>query len=96
MVNDEHLTAQTLKQVSDIYGAQSVIPLYGLVTADRGDDFAYFQKEVPGVYYFLGGANYETGVISMPHAPEFAVDEESIRFGVNYFSSILIERMKAK
>ncbi|WP_029035109.1 M20 metallopeptidase family protein [Salinimicrobium terrae] len=93
VVNDEELTNGSMNSISEIYGKNSVIPLYGVVTADRGDDFAYFQQQVPGVYYFLGGANYETGVISMPHSPDFAVDEESIRFGVNYFSSVLIDRL---
>ncbi|MGI0106843.1 M20 metallopeptidase family protein [Salinimicrobium sp. WS361] len=93
VVNDEELTNQSIKSITGIYGEESVIPLYGVVTADRGDDFAYFQQEVPGVYYFLGGANYETGVISMPHSPDFAVDEESIRFGVSYFSSVLLDRI---
>lgn len=93
VINDEELTSQSMESITNVYGDESVIPLYGVVTADRGDDFAYFQQKVPGVYYFLGGANYETGVISMPHSPDFAVDEESIRFGVNYFSSVLVDRL---
>ena len=96
VVNNEDLTEATTKSISEIYGEESVIPLYGVVTADRGDDFAYFQQEIPGVYFFLGGANYETGIIPMPHSPDFAVDEESIKVGVNYFSSMIIERLKAE
>ena len=96
VVNDKDLTQKTINSIKDIYGEKSVIPLYGVVTADRGDDFAYFQKEIPGVYFFLGGANYEKGLIPMPHSPEFAVDEESIKVGVNYFSSMIIERLKAE
>jgi len=40
----------------------------------------------------LGGSNYQKGLISMPHAPIFVVDEESIRFGDKYFASVLVER----
>ena len=29
----------------------------------------------------------------MPHTPNFEVDEECIRTGVNYFSSMIIERL---
>jgi len=94
VINDAKLTQKTLNSIQDIYGQESVIPVYGVVTGDRGDDFAYFQRTIPGVYYYLGGANYETGVISMPHAPNFNVDEESIRYGVKYFSSMLLERVK--
>ncbi|WP_168191295.1 MULTISPECIES: M20 metallopeptidase family protein [Antarcticibacterium] len=91
--NDEELTFKTLELLADIYGKESVVPVYGVVPQGRGDDFAYFQQEVPGVYYFLGGANYESGVISMPHAPDFNVDEESIKFGVEFFSSVLVDRL---
>jgi metal-dependent amidase/aminoacylase/carboxypeptidase family protein len=91
--NDEELTRKSLELLTEVYGEESVVPVYGVVPQGRGDDFAYFLQEVPGVYYFLGGANYESGVISMPHAPDFNVDEESIKFGVEFFSSILIDRL---
>lgn len=93
VINNEELTEKSVNSISEIYGEESFIPLYGLVTGGRGDDFAYFQQIIQGVYYFLGGANYETGVFSMPHSPDFAVDEESIRFGVKYFSSMILERV---
>ena len=92
-MNDEELTNETMKRISNIYGNQSVIPLYGVPPLQFSDDFAYFQKSVPGVYFFLGGSNYEKGIIAMPHTPNFEVDEECIKTGVNYFSSMIIERL---
>jgi len=92
-MNDEELTNETMKRISNIYGKQSVIPLYGVPPLQFSDDFAYFQKSVPGVYFFLGGSNYEKGIIAMPHTPNFEVDEECIKTGVNYFSSMIIERL---
>ncbi|MFS4468782.1 M20 metallopeptidase family protein [Maribacter sp. 2210JD10-5] len=93
-MNNEELTYKTIKSISDIYGKQSVIPLYGVAPLQFSDDFAYFQKSVPGVYFFLGGSNPEKGIAAMPHTPNFAVDEECIRTGVNYFSSMIIERLQ--
>lgn len=92
-LNDKELTNETMKSISDIYGRQSVIPLYGVPPLQLSDDFAYFQKSVPGVYFFLGGSNPEKGIVAMPHTPNFAVDEECIRTGVSYFSSMIIERL---
>ncbi|CAM4134064.1 M20 metallopeptidase family protein [Gillisia hiemivivida] len=92
-MNDEELTNETMKSISSIYGKQSVIPLYGVPPLQFSDDFAYFQKTVPGVYYFLGGSNPEKGIVAMPHTPNFEVDEECIKTGVNYFSSMIIERL---
>ncbi len=92
-MNNQELTNKTMKSISGIYGQQSVIPLYGMGPFPFSDDFAYFQKTVPGVYFFLGGSNSEEEIVAMPHTPTFAVDEECIRTGVNYFSSMLIERL---
>ncbi|MTI33165.1 amidohydrolase [Cytophagales bacterium RKSG123] len=93
VLNDKNLAAKALNSITNIYGKQSVIPLYGEVPYGFGDDFAYFQNQVPGVYFFLGGANYEKGIISMPHTPNFDVDEDCIRTGVNFFSSMIIESL---
>ena len=92
-LNNQELTGETMKSISSIYGEQSVIPLHGVAPFQFSDDFAYFQKSVPGVYFFLGGSNYEKEIVAMPHTPNFAIDEECIRTGVNYFSSLLIERL---
>ncbi len=92
--NDKHLTQESLASIAQLYGTENIIRLYGEMPDYRGDDFAYFQEHVPGVYFYLGGSNFEKGIISMPHAPNFAVDEECIRTGVNYFSSMIIERLK--
>ena len=92
-LNNQELTDETMKSISSIYGKQSVIPLYGVAPLQFSDDFAYFQESVPGVYYFLGGSNPGKGIVAMPHTPNFEVDEECIRTGVNYFSSMIIERL---
>lgn len=94
VVNNEKLTKSVIKTLNGIDGH--------LVAADYGqipyfnDDFAYFQQKVPGVYFFLGGSNKEKGITAMNHAPNFKVDEESIKIGVRSFSSLIIERLKEK
>ncbi|WP_299247048.1 amidohydrolase [uncultured Aquimarina sp.] len=93
LMNDKKLTNKAMNAISTVYGSQSVIRLYGEMPDGRGDDFSYFQERVPGVYFFLGGSNFEKGIISMPHAPNFAIDESCIKTGVNYFSSMIVERL---
>lgn len=93
LFNDEELAPKALNTISEIYGQHSTVPLYGVTPGYYGDDFAYFQEHIRGVYFFLGGSNYEKGIISMPHTPNFSVDEESIKTGVNYFSSMIVERL---
>lgn len=92
--NNKDLTAKTMTSLSEIYGNHSIMPIHGIIPDGRSDDFAYFQKRIPSVYFLLGGSNFEKGIISMPHSPNFAVDENCIKTGVNFFSSMIIERLK--
>lgn len=91
VLNDKKLTESAIKTLNTIYGKGFVVNDYGQVPYFN-DDFAYFQQKIPGVYFFLGGSNFEKGIIAMNHAPNFAVDEESIRTGVRSFSSLIFEK----
>jgi metal-dependent amidase/aminoacylase/carboxypeptidase family protein len=88
--NHPELTAKSLKIIQALYGNNSIMPFYGVIPGFN-DDFAFFQKEIKGVYFFLGGSNFEKGVVSMPHAPNFEVDESCIKTGTAIFSSLLFE-----
>ena len=96
ILNDEELVSQTMGSIASIYGHENVITLSGVISDGRSDDFALFQEKIPGVYFFLGGSDYEENVISYPHAPDFEVDEECIKTGVQFFSSMIIERLSDK
>ncbi|MBO0340828.1 MAG: M20/M25/M40 family metallo-hydrolase [Bacteroidota bacterium] len=91
--NNERLVNESLKQISSIYGEDRVLRLHGVVADGRSDDFAYFQPKVPSVYFFMGGSNYEKGIIAQTHSPNFNVDESCIKTGVNLFSSLIVERL---
>jgi len=91
--NSKDLTAKTMTSLSEIYGNNSIMTIHGIIPDGRSDDFAFFQKRIPSVYFLLGGSNFEKGIISMPHTPNFAVDENCIKTGVNFFSSMILERL---
>ncbi len=91
--NNEALVNAGLERLSGIYGKNRVLRMYGVVADGRSDDFAFFQPKVPSVYFFMGGSNYEKGIIAQTHSPNFAVDESCIKTGVNLFSSLLVERL---
>tara|TARA_R110002012_G_scaffold99461_4_gene237440 strand:- start:8179 stop:9537 length:1359 start_codon:yes stop_codon:yes gene_type:complete len=91
--NNEALVNAGLERLSGIYGKDRVLRMYGVVADGRSDDFAFFQPKVPSVYFFMGGSNYEKGIIAQTHSPNFAVDESCIKTGVNLFSSLLVERL---
>jgi metal-dependent amidase/aminoacylase/carboxypeptidase family protein len=93
VVNDPNLTTASVQVLERVYGKGLITSGYGQVPFSN-DDFAYFQQKVPGVYFFLGGSNFEKGIIAMIHAPNFKVDEECIRIGIKSFSSLIYERQK--
>lgn len=93
--NNPVLTEKSSKTIAAVYGQNSYIASFGVVPAFN-DDFAYFQQDIPGVYYWLGGSDYEKGIVSMPHTPNFAVDESCIKYGVKYFSSMIYEQLMNK
>ncbi len=46
-----------------------------------GEDFSFYQKEVPGVYFLLG-----IGDTPPLHSPEFSFDERLLAAGADYFT----------
>lgn len=94
VMNNEKLTRESIRTLQQAVGADAVKPIYGQIPFFN-DDFAYFQQRIPGVYFVLGGSNFDKGMIAMNHAPNFHADEESIRFGVKSFSSLMLARLVA-
>lgn len=93
VLNNASLTRFAIRTLQGSRGVDAVQPFFGQVPFFN-DDFAYFQQKIPGVYFFLGGSNAGKGLIAMNHAPDFQVDEESIRVGVSSFSSLIIARLE--
>ncbi|MEM9076957.1 MAG: M20 family metallopeptidase [Bacteroidota bacterium] len=92
VINDPKLTEECLSILKDMYGAENVKRFYGQAPYFN-EDFIYYQYEVPGVMFLLGASNKAKGIKALPHTSEFEVDEEVIKYGVNYFSSFLKNRV---
>ena len=61
-----------------------------------GEDFSYYQKEVPGCYVWLGSRNEEKGIIHGLHHPRFMVDEEAIKIGVKWMVQAAFQLLQDK
>ncbi len=86
--NSPALVEETLPTMRRVMGEANVIsppPQMG------AEDFSYFQRVVPGFYYFLGVGNKAKGITAMIHTPEFDVDEESLVIGVKLMSNVLLD-----
>lgn len=87
--NDPELTAQMLPSLEETAGKENV----KLINAITGaEDFSFFQEEIPGLYFFLGGLP-EGGVASGHHTPDFYIDESGLKLGVRTMSNLVIDYM---
>ncbi|PYS97455.1 MAG: hypothetical protein DMF65_11745 [Acidobacteria bacterium] len=86
--NDPQLVSETLPTLERITGAQNLLnpkPQMG------AEDFSYYQRVVPGFFYFLGVANKQKGITAMVHTPEFDLDEDALVIGVKAMSNVLLD-----
>ncbi len=88
--NDPDLTAQMLPSFNKAAGVNNVNVIKAITGAE---DFSFFQKEVPGVYFFIGGKPINTPVAeSAPHhTPDFYIDESGMLLGVKTFIQMSLD-----
>ncbi|MGH8678712.1 MAG: amidohydrolase, partial [Burkholderiales bacterium] len=57
------------------------------------EDFSYFQKEVPGLFYFLGitPRNQDMSKAAPNHSPQFYIDESALVTGVRSLSALAVD-----
>jgi metal-dependent amidase/aminoacylase/carboxypeptidase family protein len=86
--NDPQLVDQTLPTIRRILGESNVFALKPFMPAE---DFSYYQKVIPGFFYFLGVGNKAKGLTPAWHTADFDVDEESLVIGVKVMSNVLLD-----
>jgi amidohydrolase len=90
--NEPALVEQTLPTIRRVVGDKNALAIKPFMPAE---DFAYYQKVVPGFYYFLGVGNRARGITAGWHTAEFDVDEESLVVGVKVMSNVLLDYLEA-
>jgi amidohydrolase len=86
--NEPALVEETLPIIRRIVGDRNALTLKPFMPAE---DFANFQKIIPGFYYFLGVGNRAKGITAGWHTADFDVDEESLVVGVKVMSNVLLD-----
>lgn len=89
--NPEDLLNATLPSVERVVGKENALrvpPQMG------GEDFSLFQKEVPGVMFWLGVRNEARGITSGLHTANFDIDEAALPVGVKTAAAILLDYLK--
>ncbi len=80
--NDPALSTWLAPVLVEAAGAENVNPATPPTTV--AEDFSYFQKEIPGVFYHLGGTapGVDPTTTAPNHSPLFDVDESVLAVGV--------------
>jgi amidohydrolase len=79
VVNDQAATGLMRQVAQSVLGPENVFADFRTMGSE---DMAYFLREVPGTYMFLGSANSERGLDYPHHNARFDIDEDVLSLGV--------------
>lgn len=85
--NDPELTAMMESTLERMAGEGKAIVMNAVTGAE---DFSFFQKEVPGLYFFLGGLP-EGRTPAGHHTPDFYVDDSGMKLGVRTMANLVLD-----
>ena len=89
--NDPKLTARMLPTLERV--APGRVAESELITG--AEDFTFFQREVPGLFFFLGiTPKGEMGKAAQNHSPWFAVDENALLTGVRAMAHLAADYLE--
>lgn len=91
--NNELLTKKMIPTLQRVAGEKNVIEIKAITGAE---DFSYFQNEVPGLFFFLGGTPLSMKESEAPshHTPSFEVDDAGMKLGVEALSNLAVDYLK--
>lgn len=91
--NDPGLTDNMLPTLQKIAGGDQVV-LSDAITG--AEDFSFFQKEIPGFYFFVGGMpkGMNAAEAAPHHTPDFYIEEEGMKLGVKALTSLTVDYMR--
>ncbi|HEY5803271.1 MAG TPA: M20 family metallopeptidase [Lysobacter sp.] len=93
-VNDPALTARMLPSLQAVAGADNVVEPSLQMGAE---DFSYFAKEVPSMFFFVGATAKGIDPVTAPsnHSPQFAMDESALDLGLRALLQVTLDYLHA-
>ena len=88
--NNEALTKMMVPTLERAVGAANVHVIKAITGAE---DFSYFQQQVPGLFFFLGGMDPAMNPADAPshHTPDFVVQDEGMIHGVKVMVDLALD-----
>ncbi len=87
------MTASGLTSLKRINGEENVNSMNPVTGAE---DFSFFQKEIPGLYFLIGGLprGNDPSKAAPHHTPDFFVDDEGMSLGMKSMSILALDYME--
>ncbi|GHV36868.1 amidohydrolase [Synergistales bacterium] len=84
VINDRALAELLRDTAVQVVGEDNVEESPMLMTSE---DFSFYQKKVPGVFFFLGSGDEAKGTTVPHHSPRFNIDDDVLPTGIALMSS---------
>ncbi len=90
--NDPELTEKMVSSLEKAAGKENVIRINAVTGAE---DFAFFQKKVPGLFFFVGAmpSNQDPAKVPAHHTPDFMIDEQGMLTGLKAMLNVTLDYM---
>lgn len=85
--NDPELTTMMVPTLKAVAGSENV---YYFNAVTGAEDFSFFQEQVPGLYFVIGGLP-PGGTPAGHHTPDFYIDEAGMKLGVRAMANLVID-----
>jgi amidohydrolase len=85
--NDPALAAASTAALVAALGQDKVLSPPPQMVAE---DFAHYQKRIPGFYFFVGDGNPEKGITAMWHTEYYDMDEDALAVGMRAMASVVL------
>jgi len=88
--NDPKLTARMIPTLARVAGEAAVAATPPTTTAE---DFSLYQKQIPGLYFFLGITPKEVDPAQAApnHSPRFFADESALKLGIRALANLAVD-----
>jgi amidohydrolase len=88
LVNNEQVTDIVQQTAKKLYPDAPVDTHFATMGSE---DMAYFLKEIPGCFIFIGSANQQRGFAALHHHPKFDIDESVLPLATGLIASAAVE-----
>lgn len=91
VINTPWVTDSVIETAGKLLGVENVHLLEEPIMA--GEDFAFYQREFPGVFFFLGSGSEQTQSTWSWHHPKYNIDEDCFKAGAALMVSLVFQEI---